>query len=33
MHTECFYRNYDTDDILNFSRQCIAATMGWLKAG
>jgi len=32
MHTECFYRNYDTDDILNFSRQYIGATMAWLQA-
>lgn len=32
MHTECFYRNYDTDDILNFSRQYISANMEWLKA-
>jgi hypothetical protein len=21
MHVECYYRNYDTDDIFNFSRQ------------
>lgn len=32
MHTECFYRNYDTDDIFNFSRQYIGANMEWLKA-
>jgi hypothetical protein len=32
MHTECFYRNYDTDDIYNFSRQFIGTTMEWLKA-
>lgn len=31
MHTECFYRNYDTDDILTFSRQYIGKTMAWLK--
>jgi aminoglycoside phosphotransferase (APT) family kinase protein len=32
MHVECFYRNYDTDEIFNFSRQFIGATMEWLKA-
>lgn len=32
MHTECFYRHYDTDDVFNFSRQYIGATMAWLKA-
>ncbi|HPH98095.1 MAG TPA: aminoglycoside phosphotransferase family protein [Anaerolineaceae bacterium] len=32
MHTECFYRHYDTDDVFNFSRQLIAATMSWLQA-
>ena len=32
MHTECFYRNYDTDEIFNMSRQFIAAEMEWLKA-
>lgn len=32
MHTECYFRNYDTDDILNFSRYFIGATMEWLKA-
>jgi len=32
MHVECYYRNYDTDDIFNFSRQYIGATMEWLKA-
>lgn len=32
MNTECYYRNYDTDDIFNFSRQYIGATMDWLKA-
>ncbi len=31
MHTECFYRNYDTDDIFNMSRQFIGMAMGWLK--
>lgn len=32
MNTECYYRNYDTDDIFNFSRQYIADTMAWLQA-
>lgn len=32
MHTECYYRNYDTDAIFNFSRDYIGATMAWLKA-
>lgn len=32
MHTECFYRNYDTDDIFNMSRQFIGGSMAWLKA-
>ena len=32
MHTECYYRNYDSDDILNFSRQYIGENMGWLIA-
>ena len=32
MHTECFYRNYDTDEIFNMSRQFIGGTMAWLKA-
>jgi hypothetical protein len=32
MNTECYYRNYDTDDIFNFSRQYLAATMAWLQA-
>jgi aminoglycoside phosphotransferase (APT) family kinase protein len=32
MNTECFYRNYDTDDVFNFSRQYIADTMAWLQA-
>lgn len=32
MHTECSYRNYDTDAILNFSREYIGGTMAWLKA-
>jgi aminoglycoside phosphotransferase (APT) family kinase protein len=32
MHIECYYRNYDTDDVFNFSRQYIGANMEWLKA-
>jgi hypothetical protein len=32
MHVECFYRNYDTDDIFNLSRMLIGGTMEWLKA-
>ena len=32
MNTECYYRNYDTDETFNFSRQFIAATMEWLQA-
>jgi hypothetical protein len=32
MNTECDYRNYATDDIFNFSRQHIGATMEWLTA-
>lgn len=31
MNTECYYRNYDTDDILNFSKSYLAASMEWLK--
>ena len=32
MHVECYYRNYDTDDIFNFSRQYIRDTMQRLQA-
>lgn len=32
MHVECYYRNYDTDEIFNFSRGFISDTMQWLKA-
>ncbi len=32
MHVECYYRNYDTDDVFNFSRQYLGTTMAWLKA-
>jgi aminoglycoside phosphotransferase (APT) family kinase protein len=32
MNTECYYRNYDTDEIFNLSRQFISVTMEWLKA-
>jgi aminoglycoside phosphotransferase (APT) family kinase protein len=32
MHTECYYRNYDTDEIFNLSRDFIRTTTDWLKA-
>lgn len=32
MHVECYYRNYDTDDIFNMSKEFIARAMEWLKA-
>lgn len=32
MHTECYYRNYDTDEIFNFSKGFIARSMAWLRA-
>jgi aminoglycoside phosphotransferase (APT) family kinase protein len=32
MNTECYYRNYDTDDIFNLSRRLIAGAMEWLSA-
>jgi aminoglycoside phosphotransferase (APT) family kinase protein len=32
MNVECYYRNYDTDDIFNLSRALIAETMAWLQA-
>lgn len=32
MHTECFYRNYDTDSIYNLSKQLLADCMEWLGA-
>jgi aminoglycoside phosphotransferase (APT) family kinase protein len=32
MNIECYYRNYDTDDIFNLSRQLIGAAMTWLQA-
>jgi len=31
MNTECYYRNYDSDDIFNLSKQLIANAMDWLK--
>jgi len=31
MNTECYYRNYDTDEIFNISRQLIDTTMSWLQ--
>ena len=30
MHVECYYRNYDTDEIFNFSKAYISTTMEWL---
>lgn len=32
MNTECYYRNYDTDEIFNASKGIINAAMQWLKA-
>lgn len=32
MNTECYYRNYDTDEVFNFSRQLIGQEMAWLNA-
>ncbi|MVN86642.1 phosphotransferase [Deinococcus sp. HMF7620] len=32
MHTECAYRQYDTDEIFNFSRDLIRREMAWLTA-
>jgi aminoglycoside phosphotransferase (APT) family kinase protein len=32
MNTECYYRNYDTDDVLNDSRKLMRSAMEWLKA-
>lgn len=32
MHTECYYRDYDTDEIFNFSKGFIARSMEWLWA-
>lgn len=32
MNTECYYRNYDTDEIFNLSRRFIGEAMDWLKA-
>jgi aminoglycoside phosphotransferase (APT) family kinase protein len=31
MNTECFYRDYDTDSVYNFSKGLLASTMEWLK--
>jgi aminoglycoside phosphotransferase (APT) family kinase protein len=31
-NTECYYRNYDTDDVLNDSRKLMCSAMEWLKA-
>mgnify|MGYP000847071948 FL=1 len=32
MNTECYYRNYDTDEIFNASKGVINTAMQWLKA-
>ncbi|WP_437542280.1 aminoglycoside phosphotransferase family protein [Sorangium sp. So ce367] len=32
MNTECYYRNYDTDFVLNLSRQWMGEHMAWLSA-
>ena len=31
MKTECYYRNYDTDDVSNLATQLIGPTLTWLK--
>ena len=31
MNTECYYRNYDTDEIFNMSMKFIETEMIWLK--
>lgn len=31
MKTECYYRNYDTDDVSNLALQMIAPTVKWLQ--
>ena len=31
MNTECYYRNYDTDFVLNLSIKLMGTTMNWLK--
>lgn len=31
MKTECYYRNYDTDDVSNMALQMIAPTLKWLQ--
>lgn len=33
MHVECYFRQYDSDEIHNKSRALIALAMGWLRAG
>lgn len=32
MNTECFYRNYDTDDVFNMSRKFMSMAMEWLQS-
>jgi aminoglycoside phosphotransferase (APT) family kinase protein len=31
MKTECYYRNYDTDDVSNLAKQLLVPTLNWLK--
>lgn len=31
MNTECYYRNYDTDFVYNFSKKLLGTTLAWLK--
>ena len=31
MNTECYYRNYDTDFVLNYSKQLMGVTLTWLQ--
>ena len=31
MKTECYYRNYDTDDVSNMATQMIGPTLNWLR--
>jgi aminoglycoside phosphotransferase (APT) family kinase protein len=32
MNTECYYRNYDTDEVMNDSRKYMRSAMEWLQA-
>jgi aminoglycoside phosphotransferase (APT) family kinase protein len=31
MRTECYYRDYDTDEVSNLSKRMVASTMKWLQ--